>query len=169
MALDPNLQTLLDYEAEVLNLIAAVNQEHRALQDTGYDRDLRVLRGTLDRWMELYSGASYYLALSKQEVRAARYRHRKAWQAAVQRPTGLPDRHQSLGSYEERKVVYEIASDDEFRTLDILERVADTITEFKFLLKFILEHWNARRADVKFEAQTEQRIPGADYASPDPS
>lgn len=166
MTLDPQLQQLLDYEAQVTGFIAQVSQDHLALQELDYDRDLKVLRETLDKWLTWHIGASGWLSLAKQQVRAARYQHRQAWQSAVTRKRGHLDIYNE-GSYEERRVRFEIETDAEFRTLDILERVADTVTEFKFLLRTCLDHWNARRSDVKFEWQSELRTPGSDYAHTD--
>lgn len=162
-----HIRQLREYEANVLGFMAQVIQDHATLQGLDYDNDPKVLRPILDKWMDWHLGASYWITLAKQQLSVAKHDYRLSWQRVVEGVTyaDMDRRLAFTGSYEERKVVYEMMTYDKYHTVEVLEGIITVVTDFLWALKSSLDHWNTRRVDSKWEVDRMHRIPGSDYAT----
>lgn len=161
-------EQLLGVEAQITGLQQRLRVHHAEMQELAYDDDPSLLRKNLDIWFDWRLFASDYLLQVRQQRSEARAAHRHAWQRVVSE-SKAPMLENSLaytGSFEERKVFYEMKVDHRQRDLDLLERIADTLIDFIRTLNAAYDHWDKRRIDAKWEAERRARRPSDDSLPP---
>lgn len=166
-SLTEQIARLRDYEKQVLQYMAQVSQQHVAMQELDYDADPRVLRPYLDVWLDWHLGAAFWVTHAKQMLHEARAAHKAAWRHAVAntRMVEMESKIQYAGSFEERRVVYEMKTSETGQLVESLEAIIETVTSFTWQLRTALDHWDKRRVDTKWELDRMSRLPGSDYVT----
>ena len=159
---------LVDVEARITGLQQQLRVHHAEMQELSYDDDPSVLRKNLDIWFDWRLFASDYLLLVRQQRSEARAAFRHAWQRVVSESSQIEmdARLPFTGSYEERRVWYEMKVDHRQRDVDLLDRIADTLIDFIRTLNAAYDHWDKRRIDAKWEAERRARRPETDSPTP---
>ena len=162
---DSELQGLLEVEQQIADKVAELHNHHQAIQRLDYDADAKLLRPHLDTWLDWHLWASDYLVQLKQSRWKAQADFQKAWRRVhtdtrdIEMAATLP--HYS--AYQEREVFYQIKTLRYRQPLDVLDRLVDVTYDFLRMLKSLLDHWDKRRVDTKWEIDRMSRLPGADY------
>lgn len=158
---------LIEVEARIVGYLAQLTHDHRELRDLDIE-DPKQFRPYLDKWMDWHLDAAYWNVRAKQELAVANQALRSAKHNAIIGATEMQFKSKGIhftGSYEERRVLWEMKTAQQQITFDLLERIVGAMQDFIHTLKYIHDYWDKRRIDTKWEAERRERTPGSDYGA----